>query len=68
MSFKDQTKRRRAAEKRGRRGARRASAMALKQAVLHPVVIGVDLGSGQDMCVAAYLDEAGTIQIVPDFD
>ena len=39
MSFKDQTRRRRAAERRGRRGARRASAMLLKQAVLHPVVI-----------------------------
>lgn len=39
MSFKDQARRRRAAERRGRRGARRASAMLLRQAVLHPVVI-----------------------------
>lgn len=55
VSFKDQTKRRRAAEKRGRRGARRASAMLLKQAVLHPVDgistsldtngLGLDLGA-----------------------
>jgi hypothetical protein len=37
MSFKDQQRRRRAAEKRGRRGTRRASAMLLRQAVLHPV-------------------------------
>lgn len=43
VSFKDQTKRRRAAERRGRRGARRASAMLLKQAVLHPVDLASDV-------------------------
>lgn len=37
MSFKDQQRRRRVAEKRGRRGSRRAGAMLLRQAVLHPV-------------------------------
>ena len=40
MSWKDQTRRRRAAERRGRRGSRRASAMLLRQAVLHPVDAG----------------------------
>lgn len=39
MSFKDEARRRRMAEKRGRRGARRASAMQLRQVVLHPVVV-----------------------------
>jgi len=39
VSFKDQQRRRRAAEKRGRRGTRRASAMLLRQAVLHPIEI-----------------------------
>ena len=37
MSFKDQQRRRKAAEKRGRRGERRAGAMLLRQVVLHPV-------------------------------
>jgi hypothetical protein len=37
MSWKDQARRRRAAEKRGRRGSRRAGAMLLRQAVLHLV-------------------------------
>jgi len=41
MSFKDQQRRRRVAEKRGRRGTRRASAMLLRQVVLHPVADGV---------------------------
>lgn len=36
MSWKDQTRRRRAAEKRGRRGNRRAGAMLLRQ-ILGPV-------------------------------
>lgn len=37
MSWKDQARRRHAAEKRGRRGVRRAGAMLLRQLVLHPV-------------------------------
>lgn len=37
MSWKDQARRRHAAEKRGRRGVRRAGAMLLRQMVLHPV-------------------------------
>jgi hypothetical protein len=52
MSWKDQTRRRRAAERRGRRGTRRAGAMLLRQAVLHPVdvvVIGIDVGGRDDM-------------------
>lgn len=59
MSFKDQTRRRRAAERRGRRGTRRASAMLLRQAVLHPVdaavVVGIDLASGEDMHAVAIM-------------
>jgi hypothetical protein len=59
MSWKDQTRRRRAAERRGRRGGRRASAMLLRQVVLHPVdvpvVIGVDLASGDDMHAVAIM-------------
>lgn len=42
MSWKDQTRRRRAAEKRGRRGNRRAGAMLLRQ-VLGPVQDAGDL-------------------------
>lgn len=37
MSWKDQSRRRRAAEKRGRRGTRRAGAMLLRSLVVHPV-------------------------------
>lgn len=40
MSWKDQARRRKAAEKRGRRGNRRAAAMLLRQGVLHPVDVG----------------------------
>ncbi len=42
MSFKDQARRRKVAEKRGRRAARRAQAMLLRQGVLHPVEISDD--------------------------
>lgn len=54
MSFKDQARRRRVAEKRGRRAARRAQAMLLRQGVLHPTVIGVDLGRGDAHAVATF--------------
>lgn len=39
MSWKDQARRRHAAEKRGRRGTRRAGAMLLRQMVLHPPAV-----------------------------
>lgn len=38
MSWKDESRRRRAAERRGQRGTRRASAMLLRQVVLHPAL------------------------------
>ena len=49
MSWKDQARRRKAAEKRGRRGSRRAGAMLLRQVVLHPVdsvVIDAEAAAG----------------------
>jgi hypothetical protein len=55
VSWKDQARRRKAAEKRGRRGNRRAAAMLLRQGVLHPVdvsgaapVFGSDFGECLD--------------------
>lgn len=63
MSFKDQARRRRVAEKRGRRGNRRAQAMLLRQAVLHPVVIGFDPGSGDAEVVATFDSDHRLLEI-----
>lgn len=67
MSWKDQARLRHAAEKRGRRGTRRAGAMLLRGMVTHPVIIGFDPG-GEDMTGCAVFDPAtGTVVGGPAF-
>jgi hypothetical protein len=61
MSWKDQTRRRRAAERRGRRGTRRAGAMLLRQAVLHPVADVID-----PEAAAAFLADLGLAELGGD--
>lgn len=72
MSWKDQTRRRHAAERRGKRGVRRAAAMLLRQVVLHPgdpieatgierpLVLGLDLSSQDDISAGGVLLEDGS--------
>ena len=56
MSWKDQARRRHAAEKRGRRGVRRAGAMLLRQLVVHPV----DLTTEAVVVPPAFLEDEDT--------
>ncbi len=64
MSWKDQSRRRRAAEKRGRRGTRRAGAMLLRSLVVHPVDLPTGL-SGVGVTGFVVDDPATDAVVIP---
>lgn len=67
MSWKDQSRRRRAAEKRGRRGTRRAAAMLLRSLVVHPVDLPEGLSGVGSTGVVVDDPATGSVLVSPAF-